>query len=167
MAEVGPAWLVAAGHDAPWHELTVCVAGVGVSGAAAARVLAALGAKVTAVDALAGDREQRAAAELEAAGVDVRLGDGATLPTGTNLVVTSPGWRRESPLFAAARAGGVPVWGEPELAWRLRKPGAPPWLVVTGTDGKTTTTLMLASMLRQPACARRRPGTSAPRSSTW
>jgi UDP-N-acetylmuramoylalanine--D-glutamate ligase len=147
VAEVSASWLASAGHDAPWHDLTVCVAGVGVSGAAAARALAALGARVTVVEALAGDREQRAASELEAAGVDVRLGDGSSLPSGTQLVVTSPGWRRESPLFAAAQANGVPVWGEPELAWRLRKPGAPPWLVVTGTDGKTTTTLMLASIL--------------------
>ena len=43
----------------------------------------------------------------------------------------------------------MPVWGELELAWRLRRPrAAAPWLVVTGTNGKTTTTLMLESMLR-------------------
>ena len=43
----------------------------------------------------------------------------------------------------------MPVWGELELAWRLRPAqGAAPWLVVTGTNGKTTTTLMLESMLR-------------------
>jgi UDP-N-acetylmuramoylalanine--D-glutamate ligase len=81
-------------------------------------------------------------------GVTTRLGDGDTLPGGTDLVVTSPGWRREAPLLVRAAASGVPVWGEPELAWRLREPGAPRWLVVTGTDGKTTTTLMLESILR-------------------
>jgi UDP-N-acetylmuramoylalanine--D-glutamate ligase len=148
MAVVIPSWLPAAAHDAPWHELTVCVAGVGISGVACARVLRAMGAKVIAVDAGASDREQQAAIELRPLGVDVRIGDGDTLPTGVQLVVTSPGWRRESPLFVAAAASGVPVWGEPELAWRLRKPGAPVWLVVTGTDGKTTATLMLASILR-------------------
>jgi UDP-N-acetylmuramoylalanine--D-glutamate ligase len=130
--------------------LTVCVAGVGVSGSAAARVLRALGAQVIAVDSNAGEKEEGAAAELRAAGVDVRLGDGETLPggpSGVQLIVTSPGWRRESPLFIAAGRQDIPIWGEPELAWRLRKPGAAPWLVVTGTDGKTTTTLMLESML--------------------
>jgi UDP-N-acetylmuramoylalanine--D-glutamate ligase len=148
VAEVIPSWLPAAAHDAPWHELTVCVAGVGVSGAASARVLRELGAAVVAVDAGSGDREKQVGVALEAIGVDVRLGDGDTLPPAAQLVVTSPGWRRESPLFAAAAAIGVPVWGEPELAWRLRKPGAAAWLVVTGTDGKTTATLMLESMVR-------------------
>jgi UDP-N-acetylmuramoylalanine--D-glutamate ligase len=148
VAEVIPSWLPAAGHDAPWHELTVCVAGVGVSGAACARVLRELGAGVIAVDAGTGEREQQASVDLHSRGVDVRLGAGETLPAEAQLVVTSPGWRRESPLLVAAAASGVPVWGEPELAWRLRKPGAAAWLVVTGTDGKTTATLMLESILR-------------------
>ena len=42
----------------------------------------------------------------------------------------------------------MPVWGELELAWRIRDPEGAPWLFVTGTNGKTTTTLMLASMLK-------------------
>ncbi|HEY0869871.1 MAG TPA: UDP-N-acetylmuramoyl-L-alanine--D-glutamate ligase, partial [Acidothermaceae bacterium] len=147
MAEVTVSWLPSAAYDAPWHELTVCVAGVGVSGAACARVLRSLGAAVIAVDAGVGDRQQQTAAELAHIGVDVRLGDGDTLPEAVQLVVTSPGWRRDSPLFIAAASSGTPIWGEPELAWRLREPDAAPWLVVTGTDGKTTTTLMLESML--------------------
>ncbi|MCL6550345.1 MAG: UDP-N-acetylmuramoyl-L-alanine--D-glutamate ligase [Acidothermus cellulolyticus] len=145
---VVPEWLSDAGHDAPWSQLTVCVAGVGISGRAAARVLAALGAQVIAVDDRDGEPERAAAAELARLGVTVRLGDGATFPDGVQLIVTSPGWRRESPLFAAAADRGVPVWGEPELAWRLRRPGDAEWLVITGTDGKTTTTLMLESILR-------------------
>ena len=65
------------------------------------------------------------------------------------LVVTSPGWRPDQPLLAAAGAAGVPVWGEVELAWRMRAlDGAAPWLTVTGTNGKTTTVQMLASILR-------------------
>lgn len=141
-------WLENAEHDAPWHELSVCVAGIGVSGIACARALVDLGAKVVVVDARTGPSETAAADELIGLGADARLGDGETLPDDAQLVVTSPGWRREAPLLVAAAAAGVPVWGEPELAWRLRKPGAPQWLVVTGTDGKTTTTLMLESMLR-------------------
>ncbi|SOJ55858.1 UDP-N-acetylmuramoylalanine--D-glutamate ligase [Mycobacterium simulans] len=67
------------------------------------------------------------------------------------LVVTSPGFRPEAPVLAAAAAGGVPIWGDVELAWRLDAAGCygPPrrWIVVTGTNGKTTTTSMLHAML--------------------
>ncbi|MEV6977118.1 UDP-N-acetylmuramoyl-L-alanine--D-glutamate ligase [Kitasatospora sp. NPDC093806] len=135
-----------------WAGLPVTVAGLGVSGISAARVLHGLGARVTVVDGGSGEGLKARAAELEAQGVTVRLGDGATLPEGTRLVVTSPGWPPSSPLFAAADAAGVPVWGDVELAWHLRKPlpatGEPaPWLAVTGTNGKTTTVQMLASIL--------------------
>lgn len=141
-----PAAVEAAGRlGLPGRRVTV--AGLGVSGVPAAKALHALGARVTVVNDGddAGARAQ--AAELEALGVTVRLGDGRTLPEGTELIVTSPGWPPASPLFAAAEAAGVPVWGDVELAWRLRGPGAAPWLAVTGTNGKTTTVQMLASIL--------------------
>lgn len=111
---------------------SVVVAGAGISGAAAARVLVDLGAHVTIVDARGGD--------------GVRTDD-TTLPPGTQLVVTSPGWRPDAPLFGAAGAAHVPVWGEVELAWRL-KPAAQRWLAITGTNGKTTATSMLAAILK-------------------
>ncbi|MEU4113639.1 UDP-N-acetylmuramoyl-L-alanine--D-glutamate ligase [Kitasatospora sp. NPDC028055] len=135
-----------------FSNLPVVVAGLGVSGISAARVLNGLGASVTVVDGGSGEGLRARAAELEALGVTVRLGDGASLPEGTALIVTSPGWAPDSPLFAAAAAAGVPVWGDVELAWRLRRPlpgtGEPaPWLAVTGTNGKTTTVQMLASIL--------------------
>ncbi|MGI5321703.1 UDP-N-acetylmuramoyl-L-alanine--D-glutamate ligase [Actinomadura nitritigenes] len=131
----------------PWDGLAVCVAGLGVSGRAAARALAARGARVTAVDARDGDEQRARAAELEERGVAVRLGDGETLPEGTGLVVTSPGWKPDAPLLAAAAAAGVEIIGEVELAWRLRPEDAAPWLAITGTDGKTTVVRMLACML--------------------
>ncbi|MFF8768764.1 UDP-N-acetylmuramoyl-L-alanine--D-glutamate ligase [Kitasatospora sp. NPDC015120] len=135
-----------------WAGLPVAVAGLGVSGISAARVLRGLGAEVTVVDGGSGEGLRARAAELEAQGVTVRLGDGATLPEGTRLVVTSPGWPPSSPLFAAAAEAGVEVWGDVELAWHLRRPlpatgGPAPWLAVTGTNGKTTTVQMLASIL--------------------
>ncbi|MEE1785115.1 UDP-N-acetylmuramoyl-L-alanine--D-glutamate ligase [Streptomyces sp. SP17BM10] len=135
-----------------WKALPVVVAGLGVSGISAARVLRELGADVTVVDGGAGEGLKARAAELEAQGITVRLGDGASLPEGTRLIVTSPGWPPNSPLFAAAEQAGVEVWGDVELAWRLRRPlpatGEPaPWLAVTGTNGKTTTVQMLASIL--------------------
>lgn len=68
-----------------------------------------------------------------------------------DLVVTSPGFPPTAPVLAAAAAAGVPIWGDVELAWRLDAAGffgpRRRWLVVTGTNGKTTTTSMLHEML--------------------
>jgi len=138
----------------------VCVAGLGVSGPPVARTLARLGARVTVVDGRDDDERRRLAAELESLGVAVALGDrpaqgGALLaevaPGGIDLVVTSPGWRPDAPLLAAAAAAGIPVIGDVEFAWRLRPAlpggGRQDWLAVTGTNGKTTTVRMLACML--------------------
>ncbi|MFF0646644.1 UDP-N-acetylmuramoyl-L-alanine--D-glutamate ligase [Streptomyces tendae] len=129
----------------------VTVAGLGVSGVPAAKVLHGLGAHVTVVNDGADERARAQAAELEPLGVTVRLGDGDTLPEGTELIVTAPGWKPTKPLFTAAGQAGVPVWGDVELAWRLRGldgRNAAPWLAVTGTNGKTTTVQMLASILK-------------------
>ncbi|CAL9431146.1 UDP-N-acetylmuramoylalanine--D-glutamate ligase [Streptomyces sp. enrichment culture] len=136
------------GKVTDWQGKNVTVAGLGVSGVPAAKVLHGLGARVTVVNDGDDARAREQAAELEALGVTVRLGDGATLPEGTELIVTAPGWSPDKPLFAAADEAGVPVWGDVELAWRLRKPDAAPWLAVTGTNGKTTTVQMLASILK-------------------
>ncbi|MES5823010.1 UDP-N-acetylmuramoyl-L-alanine--D-glutamate ligase [Streptomyces sp. RG80] len=134
-----------------WQGKHVTVAGLGVSGIPAAKVLHARGAVVTVVNDGDDARAREQAAELEALGVTVRLGDGATLPEGTELIVTAPGWKPDKPLFTAAREAGVEIWGDVELAWRLRGLDgrkAAPWLAITGTNGKTTTTQMLASILK-------------------
>ncbi|WP_344075843.1 UDP-N-acetylmuramoyl-L-alanine--D-glutamate ligase [Streptomyces crystallinus] len=131
-----------------WQGMRITVAGLGVSGVSAARALAGLGAVVTVVDGGDSGTHRERAAELAEEGISVRLGDAETLPEGTGLVVTSPGWKPDSPLFAAAAEAGVDVVGDVEIAWRLRGPDAAPWLAVTGTNGKTTTTQMLASILR-------------------
>ncbi|MBT2387441.1 UDP-N-acetylmuramoyl-L-alanine--D-glutamate ligase [Streptomyces sp. ISL-11] len=145
-----------AGHQVSFTGRNITVAGLGVSGVSAARALAGLGARVTVVDGGAGEALRERAATLEAEGIAVRLGTdpisgrsaGHTLPEGTDLVVTSPGWKPDSPLFAAAAEAGVEVIGDVEVAWRLRGENAAPWLAVTGTNGKTTTVQMLASILR-------------------
>ncbi|MFI1012349.1 UDP-N-acetylmuramoyl-L-alanine--D-glutamate ligase [Streptomyces sp. NPDC020965] len=144
------------GSDGPdprteqWRGKRVTVAGLGVSGIPVAKVLHGLGAVVTVVNDGDDERSRTQAAELTAHGVTVRLGDGDTLPDGTELIVTTPGWPPHKPLFRAAAEAGVTVWGDVELAWRLRdldgrKPAA--WLAVTGTNGKTTTVRMLAAIL--------------------
>jgi UDP-N-acetylmuramoylalanine--D-glutamate ligase len=139
------------GRESDWSEVRVVVAGFGVSGYAAADNLTFLGARVTALDeSEEGDRRERADL-LESLGATIRLGPGSTavLPDDVDLVVTSPGWAPSAPLLAQAAERGIPVWGEVELAWRLRDPASPaPWLAVTGTNGKTTTVQMLEAMLR-------------------
>ncbi|WP_369778989.1 UDP-N-acetylmuramoyl-L-alanine--D-glutamate ligase [Streptomyces sp. R33] len=136
------------GQVTSWQGKNITVAGLGVSGISAARALAGLGASVTVVDGGDSEGHRARAAELGELGISVRLADAETLPQGTDLVVTSPGWKPDSPLFAAAAAAGVEVVGDVEIAWQLRGPDAAPWLAITGTNGKTTTTQMLASILK-------------------
>lgn len=134
-------------RNSDWSAVRVTVAGIGIAGFAAADALAQLGAQVTLVDAADGESQRERADVLEVIGVTVLLGHDDQLPP-SDLLVVSPGLRPSAPLIQAALAEGIPVWGELELAWRLRSSvGAAPWLVVTGTNGKTTTTLMLESML--------------------
>jgi UDP-N-acetylmuramoylalanine--D-glutamate ligase len=128
----------------------VVVAGIAMSGLAAADALLDRDASVVVVDGRSGPAEQESAERLRARGAQVRLGDAET-PVDADLVVTSPGWRPDQPLLAAALAAGIEVIGEPELAWRLRPTvdGQPtPWVAVTGTNGKTTTVGMAESILR-------------------
>jgi UDP-N-acetylmuramoylalanine--D-glutamate ligase len=137
--------------DADWSGLRILVTGLGVSGFAACDALSERGAIVTVVSADATAVIGERARILEILDVDVRLGPEHLLdvPEGTELVVTSPGFRPDHPLLLAAAARGIPVWGEVELAWRMRaQSGAAPWITITGTNGKTTTVKMLACILR-------------------
>jgi UDP-N-acetylmuramoylalanine--D-glutamate ligase len=138
-------------RDADWSGIHVLVVGLGVSGFAAADALADRGAHVVAVSRDETEAIRERATILEILDVDVRLGPEHVVepPAGTELVVTSPGVPPHDPLMLAAATAGIPVWGEVELAWRMRaREGAAPWLTVTGTNGKTTTVNMLASILR-------------------
>jgi UDP-N-acetylmuramoylalanine--D-glutamate ligase len=98
---------------------------------------------------------QAAAAALERRGITVvpadrKLGndEDASLLDGVGLLVKSPGVPTEAPLVGFARARGVPVWSELELGYRLL---GEPWIVaVTGTNGKTTTSELLGSIMRAP-----------------
>ncbi|MDD2817541.1 MAG: UDP-N-acetylmuramoyl-L-alanine--D-glutamate ligase [Candidatus Nanopelagicales bacterium] len=135
-------------RDSDWSSVHVTVAGIGIAGFAAADALAQLGGHVTVIDAGDGEKQREKAEVLDVIGVEVLLGHDGVLPQ-TDLLVVSPGLRPSDPLIVQAQELNIPVWGELELAWRLRPTkGAAPWLVVTGTNGKTTTTLMLESMLK-------------------
>jgi len=138
-------------RDADWSSLRILVTGLGISGFAAADALSERGAVVTVVSADATPAIGERARILEILDVDVRLGPEHLLdvPEGIELVVTSPGFRPDHPLLLAAAARGIPVWGEVELAWRMRaQSGAASWITITGTNGKTTTVKMLACILR-------------------
>ncbi|MDO9455270.1 UDP-N-acetylmuramoyl-L-alanine--D-glutamate ligase [Nocardioides sp.] len=141
-------------RQSSWDGVRAVVAGFGVSGFAAADNLTHLGASVTALadKATAAQLEKAELLEVLGARVDIHAGATRTLPDEVDVLVTSPGFRPDSALLTQAAARGVPVWGEVELAWRLRAPGPTgepaPWLCVTGTNGKTTTTQMLDAILR-------------------
>lgn len=144
-------WIPSADSSSPWHEAHVVVAGLGRSGFAAADALLERHARVTVLDDADTEENQEKRTLLEFLDAEVKLGRGSTavLPEPVDLVVTSPGWRPVAPLLAQAAERSIPVWGETELAWRFMHPGrVVPWLGITGTNGKTTTTQMLDSILR-------------------
>jgi UDP-N-acetylmuramoylalanine--D-glutamate ligase len=145
-------WIGDAMRSSPWHEARVCVVGgLGVSGFAASDALLHLGADIVVLDDGETDAGRERATLLEILGAHVRSGPGSTaaLPDDLDLLITTPGLVPSTPILRQALAYGLAVWGEPELAWRLRDPDHPaPWLCVTGTNGKTTTVQMLEAMLR-------------------
>ncbi|GAB3859545.1 UDP-N-acetylmuramoyl-L-alanine--D-glutamate ligase [Nocardioides maradonensis] len=139
------------GRDDSWSGVRAVVAGFGTSGAAAVDNLLFLGADVTVLTASVAASIQQRAELLESLGAVFVSGSAATdtLPDDVDLLVVSPGFRPDSPLVVQAQERGIPVWGEVELAWRLRDPAHPaPWLCVTGTNGKTTTVQMLDAIMR-------------------
>ncbi|MGG5172970.1 UDP-N-acetylmuramoyl-L-alanine--D-glutamate ligase [Pseudarthrobacter sp. J1738] len=144
--------------DADWAGLRVVVTGIGISGFAAADTLIELGAHVVVVDSATTEKAMAHADTLRIVGAqDVLLGEEAvaSLPEvdsqAPDLVVTSPGWHPDQALLAEAARRHIAVWGDVELAWRLRiREGrkTAEWLTITGTNGKTTTVGLTESMLQ-------------------
>jgi UDP-N-acetylmuramoylalanine--D-glutamate ligase len=114
------------------------VVGLARSGEGVASLLARRGERVIGADAAGAAKLSAVAGRLSDQGVEVHL-DAAdpSLVGSAAVLVKSPGVPQESPLVRAARAAGIPVLGELELAWRLLPN---PFIAVTGTNGKTTTT---------------------------
>lgn len=124
----------------------ILVLGAGVSGTSVAQILQQLGASVILSDAKPIEKFDKDFSELKAAGVALALGNqNEELLDGINYLVLSPGVSIYIPLVAAARARGITVMSEVEVAYRLSQA---PIVAITGTNGKTTTTTLVGEMLK-------------------
>ncbi|MEL6940128.1 MAG: UDP-N-acetylmuramoyl-L-alanine--D-glutamate ligase [Cyanobacteria bacterium J06598_1] len=138
---------------------TAHVIGLGRSGIAAARVLLRQGYEVTLSDRGAAQRHQSDAKRLKDEGITVKLNYAfdahIAKEESLDLLVVSPGVPWDAPALVTARELGIETIGEMELAWRALKDR--PWLGITGTNGKTTTTALVAAIFKAakinaPAC---------------
>jgi UDP-N-acetylmuramoylalanine--D-glutamate ligase len=143
-----------------WSGLRVAVLGLGVTGFAAADTLAELGARVLVVADTADDERRGLLRVIGAEFVATPDAEDALTTFDPELLVVSPGYHPDHPLLLwaqdrAAHPSGraIPIWGDIELAWRLRDKvsradgTAADWILITGTNGKTTTTQLTATML--------------------
>jgi UDP-N-acetylmuramoylalanine--D-glutamate ligase len=123
----------------------VLVVGLARTGVATALFCAARGARVTATEERPETEIAETTAKLRAAGVTLELGGhGARTFVEQDLIVPSPGVPPTMPALAAARAIGIPVWSEIELAWRFLRGRL---ICITGSNGKTTTTSLIGHIL--------------------
>lgn len=123
------------------------VVGLGISGQAACRLGLRQGYRVRAMDISRDARVHQVAAALASEGVDTRLGPHRLEDfLDADLVVVSPGVPLDTEIFAEVRNRGVPVVGELEWAWLALNT---PTIAVTGTNGKTTTTELVGTLLQK------------------
>jgi len=122
-----------------WSGLRVAVLGLGATGFSAADTLIELGAAVFVV---AEDATEELRRLSDVIGAPALIAPGASVPAeligfGAEVAIVSPGFAVDHPWIEALRAAEVALWGDVELAWRLRdKVGEPAeWLVVTGSEG--------------------------------
>jgi UDP-N-acetylmuramoylalanine--D-glutamate ligase len=125
----------------------VVVVGLGASGTAAVRVLSREGAVIRVTESRPRDDVEAEAAEAERAGAEVLAGGHRRAHLeGARLVVTSPGVPESAEVLQWAGRHGIEVWSELELGARLARC---PYVGITGTNGKTTTTEMVAAAMRE------------------
>lgn len=123
----------------------IAVIGMARTGLAVAEVMKELGAQVVLYDKKPASELAEAIAYASALGVEARPGTDNVDLSGTDLIVTSPGVPATMPVFAEAREQGIEVISEIELAYRLAKA---PIIAITGTNGKTTTTVLTGRMFQ-------------------
>ena len=136
-----------------WKSLKVIVYGLGISGFAAVDTLRQLGAQVLVVSQ---DADEKHIDLCQVVGAHVVLApDTDQVPEqaivfGADLVVTSPGVKPDAALLRWASDQNIDIFTEVDLAWRLRDRSgkASKWICITGTNGKTTTTGLVTTMLR-------------------
>ncbi|GAP96059.1 UDP-N-acetylmuramoyl-L-alanine--D-glutamate ligase [Leptolyngbya sp. NIES-2104] len=127
------------------------VIGLGKSGNAAARLLKRQGWQVTLSDRGFSPTLESQQQELLAEGINVRLGDRFDPESvQPDLIVVSPGVPWDVPSLVTARSMNIETIGEMELAWRALN--AAPWVAITGTNGKTTTTALTAAIFQKAGC---------------
>jgi len=133
------------------------IIGLGKSGVAAARLLKKEGWEVELGDSKTSDSLCQQQEELLKEGITVKLGYSLDLNTSEKpqLIVVSPGVPWDIPVLVEARKQGIDTIGEMELAWRYLQ--SIPWVGITGTNGKTTTTALIAAIFQAagfhaPAC---------------
>ena len=101
-----------------WRGQSVCVIGLGVSGRAAADLLLAQGARVTAIDDADTPELRELIEPLQQRGAECHLGGHGALSDNLDLGVISPGVPPENPIVESLRERGIPIWSELELGWR-------------------------------------------------
>ncbi len=140
---------------ADWRGLRVAVLGLSVTGFSVADTLAELGAQVLVLTERADEEYERL---LPVIGARLHTGPLDAAPAelvdfAPDVVVASPGFSPQHPIIRWAIEHDIALWGDIELAWRVRDKvvradGTPAeWILVTGTNGKTTTTRLTATML--------------------
>ncbi len=122
------------------------VVGLGISGASAARALHELGARVRATDSGASPGVTERADQLRALGIEVETGGHDLAKLDSDVAIVSPGIPPSSDVIRAIEAAGIEWFSEIELAYRVARCD---FLAITGTNGKTTTTTLLANILRE------------------
>ncbi|MBW4647330.1 MAG: UDP-N-acetylmuramoyl-L-alanine--D-glutamate ligase [Kastovskya adunca ATA6-11-RM4] len=133
------------------------VIGLGKSGNAAARLLKQEGWDVIVSDRNSSATLQQQQQTLQGEGITVHIGHSLELNATElpQLIVASPGVPWDIPVLVEARVKGIETIGEMELAWRHLQ--SLPWVAITGTNGKTTTTALVAAIFQSagfqaPAC---------------
>jgi UDP-N-acetylmuramoylalanine--D-glutamate ligase len=126
------------------------VIGLGRSGIAAAKLLVKHGYTVTLSDSNTSPSLETQKQQLETIGINVKLGD-KFAPTDEDTIVVSPGVPWDIAPLVTARAMGIDTIGEMELAWRYLQDI--PWVAITGTNGKTTTTALTDAIFKAAGLA--------------